>query len=239
MFALLPSGEEFQPPIEGNSAESVACKTHRAREFPGGLMRVRGRIWLVWAVVCLGLSNTRVDAATIALGTPLGNDSDLVLVPLAVTTESLVTLDLEAEFWPALTLFGPAPEDSDEVLFQGLQRILDIQPLDGNAIAFSQILPASTSYLIVISQSPNLFDPFPDPGFPGGWVADNDPEFISRFFDCASGFVDFSGNCGSGDYAATLTVQPTTVPEPGTLALLALGGGGALVARRRRKPDES
>ena len=131
-------------------------------------MRLRGRLWLVVVVVCLALAPARSEAA--AIGTTLLTDDALVTIPLTITAESLVTIQLSAEFWPALSLFGPPddPLDPNQVLFQGLQWITQFQPLDGNEILFTRTFaPSTTDYLIVISQSPNLFDPISSAAF---WI---------------------------------------------------------------------
>jgi hypothetical protein len=62
----------------------------------------------------------------------------------------------------------------------------------------------------------------------------------ARFFrfdisGCPQPDGDDSPLCGIGEVAFSVNGPPTRVPEPGTVALLALGLGGAVWAARRRR----
>ena len=209
-------------------------------------MRLRGRLWLVVVFVCLGLMPARSEAAPITLTGTFTQDSDVVFAALTITETSELILDVTAGFMPIVTLFGPVTDPTQVLIQNGgvsYQWITDFTSFDDSILlnpAWTlQGDSSGTQYLLALSQFPNYFDPIPSAGFPGGFAAVNDPDFLRRDFPECDGFVDAAGACGDGAYSAQFDAVSTSVPEPATLSLLALGGA-ALVARRRgRAPGDT
>jgi hypothetical protein len=89
--------------------------------------------------------------------------------------------------------------------------------------------------LVLPGEQPSLFDDLDPGGFsqqvvfgiPGSASTN-----VSFIFDGQT--ITLGATLTNGNSAAVLQFDPTTVPEPGTLGLLALGGGLAALRSRRR-----
>jgi hypothetical protein len=209
-------------------------------------MRFRhyGRVVLLG--VCLALVSTRANAATITLadlspgvigfsGT-FDTDNDVALVTFTVSTTSPITatstghLGPTSGFDPIFTLFGPGTD------FLGSFDFLGDWDSDAGTPLTATLDPGT--YLLAITQYNNYYSPsdhrFDYDNAPGGL-------FTRAVFgpdSTCEAFVDFEGGCRSNAFAGTISgesVAPTTVPEPGTMGLLSLGGAALLARGRHRR----
>jgi hypothetical protein len=204
-----------------------------------------GHALLVILVACLCLTPARAEAATIELGTASGttfdfsgvfgadNDVALIFISLLgtaeVSAEMTSQLETPAGFDPILTLFGPGTEfrGAFDFLSENAFGLLDPMTL------------AAGNYVLALTQYNNFY------AFTGGFEYDGANSgdltaILSGGVTTCAEFVDLDGNCRTANFAGSLSIQPENVPEPGSLALLMVGGAALLVRRRRwRRPDAS
>jgi hypothetical protein len=147
-----------------------------------------------------------------------------------VSAEMTSHLATPAGFDPILTLFGPGSEFRGEFDF-----------FTENAFGFLDPVPLSAgNYVLALTQYNNIY------AFNGGFEQDEaeNGRFTYALFGTAEtncdAFVAFDGQCRTANFAGTVSIQPENVPEPGSLALLMVGGAALLARRRSRKrPDAS
>jgi hypothetical protein len=219
-------------------------------------MRV-GRIAPALAVVCLFASASPARSEIITIDTfssggfgsfagAFTNDNDVALIGFLVGETSLFTASTNSfaagNFDPMLSLLDAAGNwitdnnDSDPEV-----------PIYDAALTWTL---APGAYTLVLTQAFNYvglglaagfdFDDVYDEA--GNLVEDNSRYTVTLFtgFDCQAGFANLTfdetnpclGSQFSGQFDLT-PEQPASVPEPGTLALVALGLGVASLKRRR------
>jgi len=225
-------------------------------------MRLRGRVWLVAVVVCLGLMPARseadvittdfglVGAGTLNLANSFSNDNDVALFSFELDNDASITAEISSficttpdcgfvsGFVPILTLFGPGTE-----FLTVYDPISAATPPDDSAALMLTADLVAGSYLLAITQYNNDYigaGQFQYDGLPAFTsVIFGDPPLGTDAQPLCTQFITtnlLSGlnECRNSNFSGTLTIEPSSVPEPATLSLLALGGA-ALAARRRRR----
>jgi PEP-CTERM motif len=207
---------------------------------------------VVIVVVCLSLLPARSEAAaithpidfgTVSAGiTPFDGifelDNDVALIRFTLDASADVSAEVTshlaspAGFDPILTLFGPGSS------FLGAFDFLT----DSSTGSLSAGLLGPGNYLLALTQYVNFFSPFE-----GQFDFDQDADglFTQSLFDPSgalgcTAFVAFNfateqAECRTPAFAGSLTVEPAAVPEPGTLALLAVSAATLLARRPRRR----
>lgn len=200
-------------------------------------MSLRGRVWHVALFVCLGLIPSQAQAAMIGFNDTLASSNQIFFQPFTISGPTSLTGEVTAGFFPVLTLFGTDDSATPEFLFGGdglgYRWLTEFQTFTNTITIdppFELTLATGSRYLLALSQQPFLFSPAT------GMFESADPELTALIESCG-GFLDANFECGDGTFAGSLTIAETTIPEPGTLSLLAVGGAAA--ATRRRKRDES
>lgn len=214
------------------------------------MSRIRGFAIGIGLLVTLAIPR-QATAAIITLDSPsftgnFTNDNDVAFFFFVLTGDSRfqasTTSAADGGFDTLLTLLqGDSPDnltympgyENDDPPTGGADAML-FDPITGEA----NFLLAPGSYALALTQSSNYFDPAR-----GGFSFDDSPLFTCVFFtgdpSTCPGFVDFGGVPRDPGFAGSLTVtplvppEPPTVPEPGTLVLLATGVAGVVLRRYR------
>lgn len=148
------------------------------------------------------------------------------------------------DFDPSLALYAGRLGDTDASLmtYLGPDSVAypalnddDISP--DALLQFSLGVDSEAWFTLALTQSGN----FAHEDMTFDWDHDNFQCGTTGESSCEVGaetghFVDFTGEPRGSNYALTLAVtpvEPASVPEPGTLALMGLGAGAAALARRR------
>ena len=174
----------------------------------------------------------------LADSTCFDQDNDVVLVTFDVLAPSTFTAQTTSfalgGFDPVLTLFEP----NGESLPPNDDRDPDTGDFDA-LIGPLTLLPGM--YTLALTQSPNFGQVLLQTGFD----FDDTPFFTSILYgsngsECTA-FITFDGDCRTGYFAGSLTIEPLAapVPEPGTLLLVATGTGVLMrtrFSRRRTRP---
>jgi len=154
-------------------------------------------------------------------------DNDVALVHVLISQAGELTAQTTSSaaggFDPYLALFDPSGArvaENDDQDFDVFDPFLTAPVVPG-------------LYTLALTQSPN----FAHDTLAGGFDLADDPAFTLAFAtegtECGM-FIDFRGNCRTAAFAGSVSVViPENVPEPATLALLAIGLAGAT---RRRRP---
>jgi hypothetical protein len=184
----------------------------------------------------------RGEGASIAFDDALTTADDIYFQPFTISEPSFFSGQITTGFFPVLTLFAADDSATPQFLYSGdglgykwltefqtFTNTISFDPPDFDP-PFELTLATGTRYLLALSQQPFLFSPST------GTFDSVDPELAALIAGCREAglgeFIDADNQCGDGQFSGTLSVEPTSVPEPATCALLALGGA-ALIARRR------
>jgi hypothetical protein len=203
------------------------------------MMCIGSKLCLIGSFLAVAVGNAGVlyqNSGTFAF------DSDTVIVPFSIGGPGLVTIftssfgDGSGGFEPVITLF----DGGGNLYLQdaiggtiGNCGARSVDPISGFCLdAFIQTTLAAGNYTVTLSESdnipggPTLADGFPQaPGtnFTG-------PEFLG----VPGSFILFDGSQRNANW--TLEIDSSTVPEPGTLPLLASAFASAfLIGRPRRQ----
>ena len=196
-------------------------------------MRLRGRVWLVALVVCLGLLPARSEAALITFDAALTASGDIFFQPFITDGPSLLNVSIQTGFFPVLTLFeadDSLPPEFEHDAF-GYRFLTEFQSFT-DEITFDEAFelngPAGSRYLLALSQQPYLFSPAT------GTFDSPSADYLELLESCG-GFLNSANECGTGNYAGSFTIDPAAVPEPATLSLVALGAATLALRRRRER----
>jgi hypothetical protein len=196
-------------------------------------MRLRGRLWLVAVVVCLGLVPARSEAAVITVDGTLSASGDIFFQPFIIDGPSLLNVNIQTGFFPVLTLFEAddsiPPEFEHDAL--GYRYLTEFQSFTDDIILdepFELNAPAGSRYLLALSQQPYLFSPAT------GTFDTPDADTLEALEECG-GFLNAANECGTGNFAGSFSVEAAAVPEPATVSLVALGAATLALRRRRER----
>lgn len=213
------------------------------------LRHIATRFVAVAAMVALAASPCRADSISVT-GT-FAADNEVLTQMFTVTSLSTVTIEsygYAGGMNAAGAMIASGGFDTILTLFRGdgtfITRNDDgsgvaADPVTGSRydskISLSFVVPGT--YYVSLTQFENI----PSGPFPGDPTSESDPNFTLHFYNSGpSGyFWDSNGTERTGNFAFDIVTNTLPVPEPGSLALLGMGGLGlglaGLVRRRKRR----
>jgi hypothetical protein len=196
---------------------------------------------LLSALLILAFSQV-VAAGTLTYSGQFGLDEDVVLIPLLISGNTLVTIQTTSfasgitGFEPVLTVFDGAGNLLLQDATGGTEpnacgaRLTD--PASGFCLdAYIQATLGTGSYTVALSEWDNI---------PGGTLADGFPQTGNgnftgpEFLGQPGAFILFNTSQRTNNWALQIDgAASTPTPEPGTAGLLGTALAGAVMLRRR------